>query len=101
MTSLLELAGGRLVDRDALLEAYLRHVEARYEALRSGWFDQGAWWTRQLLTNHRVEVDVGGAVVEGEAAGVDPGTGALLVETEDRGVVPVQSGEVVRCRSGV
>jgi BirA family biotin operon repressor/biotin-[acetyl-CoA-carboxylase] ligase len=81
MTSLLELAGGRPVDRDALLDAFLDHLEPRYEALRSGWFDQGAWWTRQLLTNRQVTVAVGGTIVEGEASGVDPETGALLVET--------------------
>ncbi len=81
MTSLLELAGGRPVDRDALLDAFLDHLEPRYEALRSGWFDQGAWWTRQLLTNRQVTVAVGGTIVVGEAAGVDPETGALLVET--------------------
>jgi BirA family biotin operon repressor/biotin-[acetyl-CoA-carboxylase] ligase len=114
MTSLLELAGGRPVDRDALLDAFLDHLEPRYEALRSGWFDQGAWWTRQLLTNRPVTVAVSGTIVEGEAAGVDPETGALLVETAagaattaaDRfavgfgrpRLVAIDSGEVTSCR---
>jgi BirA family transcriptional regulator, biotin operon repressor / biotin---[acetyl-CoA-carboxylase] ligase len=118
MTSLIELAGGRPVDRNVLLDAFLAHLEPRYEALRSGWFDQGAWWTRQLLTNRQVTVAVGGMVVEGEAAGVDPETGALLVETTTdaaagvtttvaerqaavsgrQRLVVIDSGEVTSCR---
>ncbi len=118
MTSLLELAGGRPVDRDALLDAFLDHLEPRYEALRSGWFDQGAWWTRQLLTNRQVTVAVGGTIVVGEAAGVNPETGALLVETAGDAaagaaattagrlaagfggprLVAIDSGEVTSCR---
>jgi BirA family biotin operon repressor/biotin-[acetyl-CoA-carboxylase] ligase len=114
MTSLLELAGGRPVDRDSLLDAFLDHLEPRYEALRSGWFDQGAWWARQLLTNRLVTVAVGGTIVEGEAAGVDPESGALLVETAAVGgataaearaagpgqsrLVAIDSGEVTSCR---
>ena len=114
MTSLLELAGGRPVDREPLLDTFLDHLEPRYEALRSGWFDQGAWWTRQLLTNRQVTVAVGGSVVVGEAAGVDPESGALLVETSAVGgataaegcaagagrsrLVAIDSGEVTSCR---
>ena len=36
MTSLREVAGGRPIDRDALLEAFLGRLEARIEALRGG-----------------------------------------------------------------
>jgi BirA family biotin operon repressor/biotin-[acetyl-CoA-carboxylase] ligase len=97
MTSLHELSGGRPVDRDVLLDAYLDRLEPRYEALLGGHFDSGGWSTRQRTTGRRVDVDLGGRRVDGVASGVDPDSGALLVET-DHGTVPIASGEVVRCR---
>ena len=39
MTSLREASGGRPIDREALLDAFLDHLEARVEALRAGFFD--------------------------------------------------------------
>src|SRR6478735_7605326 len=36
MTSLRELAGGRPIDRDAILDAWLSRLEPRYEALHQG-----------------------------------------------------------------
>jgi BirA family biotin operon repressor/biotin-[acetyl-CoA-carboxylase] ligase len=99
MTSLFELSGGRPIDRDALLDAWLARLEPRYEALRDGVFDAGAWSARQRTTGNRVEVDVGGEALVGIATGVDPGSGALLVEDRVAGTVrAVGSGEVVRCR---
>ena len=41
MTSLRELSGGRPIDRDTLLEAWLDRLEPRYESLRLGRFDSG------------------------------------------------------------
>jgi len=99
MTSLFELSGGRPIDRDALLDGWLARLEPRYEALRAGAFDAGAWTTRQRTTGHRVEVDLGGKRRSGQAVGVDPDSGSLLVE--DRaggGSHAIGSGEVVRCR---
>jgi len=97
MTSLREASGGRPVDRDALLDAALARLEARYESLRSGRFDSAAWSLRQRTTGREVEVAVGGATLRGIASGVDPETGALLVETA-AGTQAIDSGEVVRCR---
>jgi BirA family biotin operon repressor/biotin-[acetyl-CoA-carboxylase] ligase len=99
MTSLFELSGGRPIDRDTLLDAWLARLEPRYEALRDGVFDAGAWTVRQRTTGNRVEVDAGGEVLAGMAAGVDPDSGALLVEDRATGGVrAIGSGEVVRCR---
>ena len=99
MTSLRELSGGRPIDRDALLDGWLARLEPRYEALHAGIFDAGAWTTRQRTTGHPVEVETGGDLVAGRAAGVDPETGALLVDDRARGVGrAIDSGEVVRCR---
>jgi BirA family biotin operon repressor/biotin-[acetyl-CoA-carboxylase] ligase len=94
MTSLREVAGGRPIDRNLLLDEFLARLEPRYEALRGGSFDAAGWTARQITTGQRVEVDVGGRLVAGIAMGVDPDTGALLIEGES----PIDSGEVVRCR---
>jgi BirA family biotin operon repressor/biotin-[acetyl-CoA-carboxylase] ligase len=94
MTSLRELAAGRPIDRELLLDEFLARLEPRYEALRGGHFDAAGWTVRQVTTGQEVEVDVGGRVVVGRAAGVDPESGALLVE----GQPSIDSGEVVRCR---
>jgi biotin-(acetyl-CoA carboxylase) ligase len=98
MTSLRELSGGRPVDRDVLLDAWLARLEPRYEALRSGHFDAGAWSTRQRTTGNAVELDLGGSRVTGLAVGVDPESGALLVRGADGATQSIGSGEVVRCR---
>jgi BirA family transcriptional regulator, biotin operon repressor / biotin---[acetyl-CoA-carboxylase] ligase len=97
MTSLRELAHGRPTDREALLGAFLARLEPRYEALRAGRFDAAAWSTRQRQTGNDVEVALGDRLIEGRARGVDPASGALLLE-EDGRTTSVDSGEVVRCR---
>jgi BirA family transcriptional regulator, biotin operon repressor / biotin---[acetyl-CoA-carboxylase] ligase len=97
MTSLRELAGGRPIDREQLLDEFLARLEPRYLALRSGRFDVGGWSRRQVTTGRQVAVDVGGRSVTGVAAGVDPETGALLVDVNG-GLEAIDSGEVVRCR---
>ncbi|MFN8619474.1 MAG: biotin--[acetyl-CoA-carboxylase] ligase [Chloroflexota bacterium] len=98
MTSLFELSGGRPIERDALLEAWLDRLEPRYEALRAGRFDAGGWSARQRTTGHRVEVDAGEEHLAGQAMGVDPASGALLLELPDGSSRAIGSGEVTRCR---
>lgn len=100
MISLRELAGGRPVDRDALLDAWLARIEPRYEALLEGHFDAGGWSSRQRTTGRQVEVDLGTRVLTGIADGVDPDTGALhlAIRGGDGSPMAINSGEVIRCR---
>ena len=96
MTSLRELSRRR-VDREAILVELLEALDRRYRALRRGDFDGRAWVQRQWTTGRRLTVETGSRRVEGRGAGVDPQTGALLVETYE-GTVAFGSGEVISCR---
>ena len=98
MTSLRELAGKRPIDNEALLEAFVDRLEPRYEALRGGHFDAGGWSAAQRTTGRTVVVDVPDGSVSGKGAGVDPESGALLVQPEIGAQVAIDSGEVIRCR---
>jgi len=98
MTSLRELAGRRPIDNDELLDAFLARLEPRYASLAAGAFDAGGWSTAQRTTDHTVVVDIGGATITGTATGVDPETGALLVNTDHGKAMAIDSGEVTRCR---
>jgi BirA family transcriptional regulator, biotin operon repressor / biotin---[acetyl-CoA-carboxylase] ligase len=97
MTSLRELAGGRPIDRQQLLDEFLARLEPRYLALRDGRFDAGGWSRRQLTTGRMVEVATGEETLSGRATGVDPDSGALVLDRrgEQR---RLDSGEVIRCR---
>jgi len=89
MTSLREVSPSRRIDHDALLDAFLRRLEVGFEALRDGHFDNADWADRQLTNGRHVElVAPDGAVTTVRARGVDPHSGALVVED---GSVP--SGE--------
>ncbi|MGC8633057.1 MAG: biotin--[acetyl-CoA-carboxylase] ligase [Candidatus Limnocylindrales bacterium] len=98
MTSLSALGGGRPVDREALLAGFLGRLEPRLEALRSGRFDAAGWTTRQRTTDRLVRVQVGRRAIDGTGDGVHPETGALLLRTAD-GVLSIDAGEVIRCRT--
>ncbi len=98
MASLRELSGGRPIERDTLLDAWLDRLEPRYEALRQGRFDSGAWSTRQRTTGEMVEVDMPDGRVQGRALGVDPEGGSLLIEGRDGATVAIDAGDVTRCR---
>ncbi|HEY8168066.1 MAG TPA: biotin--[acetyl-CoA-carboxylase] ligase [Candidatus Limnocylindrales bacterium] len=99
MSSLRELAGGRPIDREALLDGFLARLEPRYQALTDDRFDAGAWSARQATTGNDVVVEVGGgrSAVVGRASGVDPETGALWVRIDGRDVA-VDAGDVTRCQ---
>lgn len=96
MTSLREISHRR-VDREAILVELLEPLDRRYRALRRGDFDADPWLDRQRTSGRRVSVVTGDRVIEGRGQGVDPSSGALLVETS-QGTVAVGWGEVVSCR---
>jgi biotin-(acetyl-CoA carboxylase) ligase len=76
----------------------LNRLEPRYEALQAGTFDSGGWSAAQRTTGRTLVVEVEGGSVTGKGLGVDPETGALLVQSDFGERVHVQSGEVLRCR---
>ncbi len=101
MTSLREASGGRPIDRTLLLEAFLWRLEPRTLALRAGRFDAGDWLDRQLTSRRLVRLTLSdGSSEVVRAVGVDPDSGALLVEdprapTGERAVL---SGEIHHLR---
>ncbi len=81
MTSLREVSHGRPVDHEGLLEAFLDRLEPRLLALRDGRFDGAGWSTRQVTNGRLVRLGLpDGASRVVRAVGVDPASGALLVE---------------------
>lgn len=98
MTSLHEASGGRPIDRDALLDAFLDRLVARYQALQAGFFDVGTWAGRQATTGRLVTLDDDPAAWL--AVGVDAGSGGLVVEdsTAPGGERVVHAGEITRVR---
>jgi BirA family biotin operon repressor/biotin-[acetyl-CoA-carboxylase] ligase len=102
MTSLRELARGRSVDSAALLDAFLLRIEARVEALRSGYFDVEGWHRRQITTGRAIRVDMpDGTAIRARAVGVDGSSGGLLIddgngETERE----LLAGEIAHVRLG-
>jgi BirA family biotin operon repressor/biotin-[acetyl-CoA-carboxylase] ligase len=101
MTSLREVSGGRAIDHATLREAFLTRLEARVVALRAGRFDADDWGDRQLTTGRDVElVAPDGASEAVRAVGVNPSTGALLVQgrSGDPAVRSVFVGEIGRVR---
>ena len=104
MTSLHEASGGRPIDREALLEGFVEHLEARLAALRTGFFDVATWTERQVLTGLEVTLDGTGRAGEAtgpfRVAGVDASSGALVVDdpAADGGVRAIHAGEVLRVR---
>jgi len=100
MTSL-RAAGGRPIDTDELLDAFLEAFEPRLLALRAGTFDAVDWSDRQLTTGRLIDL----AERDGMAAVVrairsDPDSGALVVEdaASPSGSREVLTGDVVRVR---
>jgi BirA family biotin operon repressor/biotin-[acetyl-CoA-carboxylase] ligase len=101
MTSLREVSGGRPIDTDQLLDAFLLRLEPRVLALRDGHFDVAGWHDRQVTTGRMVRLEeVDGGASEVRAVGVDGATGALLVEdpAAPGGEREVLAGEIVHVR---
>jgi BirA family biotin operon repressor/biotin-[acetyl-CoA-carboxylase] ligase len=102
MTSLREASGGRPVDQDILLEAFLDRLEGRVAALRAGWFDADTWVRRQATTGREVTLEApdGTATAPLLALAVDAASGALVVSDDDApgGERHVHAGEVLRVR---
>lgn len=103
MTSLREASGGRPIDLDTLFEAFLGHLETRYEALLAGYFDHDGWVRRQATTGRLVTLESAagaGTALPVLALGVDSVSGGLVVEdtAAPNGERTVHAGEVVHVR---
>jgi BirA family biotin operon repressor/biotin-[acetyl-CoA-carboxylase] ligase len=105
MTSLHEASGGRPIDGQALLDAFLTRLEVRHDLLRRGRFDAADWAERQLTHDRPIRLERPDGTTETVTArGVDALTGALVVESLDdpdgreRHVV---TGEIRHVRVGV
>ncbi len=99
MTSLREASGGRPIDRDELLDAFLLRLEPRVLALRDGHFDVAGWHARQIATGRTVRVEMpDGTSQVVDAVGVDGASGALLVEDSSGAERELLVGEVAHVR---
>jgi BirA family biotin operon repressor/biotin-[acetyl-CoA-carboxylase] ligase len=101
MTSLREAGGGHPVDHGALLESFVQRLEAGVNALRAGRFDSADWIARQLTTGRSCMLEFADSSRQkAMATGVDPDSGALLVESPDDQGEPraILSGEVRHVR---
>ena len=96
MTSLREASEGHRTTPDDLLNAFLPRLETGIDALRAGVFLAGEWQARQATTGREVRLELpNGAPEEVLAIGVDPDTGALVLEDGRR----VLSAEVRHVRA--
>ena len=98
MTSLLDACGGRSVDLDELLDAFLARLEPRIVELRNGLFDPADWTARQITAGHLIELhQPDGTVDLVQTLGVNTVSGALVIEGHG-GRREVQVGEIVHVR---
>jgi BirA family biotin operon repressor/biotin-[acetyl-CoA-carboxylase] ligase len=87
------VASGRPLPRLPLLVAFLRRLEALYEAAAAGESPQPAWNERLIMRDQLVRVDLGDAVLSGVAEGTDA-YGRLLLR-DDSGVLhTIAAGDV-------
>jgi BirA family transcriptional regulator, biotin operon repressor / biotin---[acetyl-CoA-carboxylase] ligase len=89
-----ELESGGVVDRDALLGAFLDELAARVDDLAPV---PEEYRKRSVTLGRRVRVDCGDRSVEGVAGRVDD-TGVLIVRDDEGGEVSVKVGDVVHLR---
>jgi BirA family biotin operon repressor/biotin-[acetyl-CoA-carboxylase] ligase len=93
MTSLRDVAD-RPIDHAALLDAFLLRTESAVTELRQGRFDAPGWGARQVTTDRDVDlIESDGSRTRVRATGVDPESGALLVDGRS-----VLVGEIARVR---
>ncbi len=98
MTSLREVTG-RAIDHAALLEAFLGRLELAVDGLRAGRFGADAWSARQVTTGRGIElIGPDGAGSYYRAIGVDPESGALIIEDPAGGRRSVVVGEIRHVR---
>ena len=102
MTSLRELAPGRLVDREVAIHVFLERLEGLVTALKAGDFPAETWSRRQLTNGMIVMLDQPDGTAERVVAqDVDTETGALLVRgTDEDKARPVVVGEIRHLRVG-
>lgn len=84
---------GRRVARLPLLWAFLRTVEARYQALQAGQSPYAEWAQRLVTVGQQVTVVSDREILEGIAEGVDA-NGALLVREANGRLKAVLAGDV-------
>jgi len=91
----LRMATGRIIDVDAVADAFVAALGRRYADLRAGVSPHHAWAKKLEPLGRRVRVEQGGQTpLRGRAEGVSPG-GALLVR-DDAGVLhTIWAGDVV------
>ena len=103
MTSLWVVAGDRAINRELVLDAFVTLLERGVSTLRAGRFDAGTWAVRQVTTGRQVRLEQGNGATVVDAVGVDPSSGALLVEDRSApdGIRAVHVGEIEHVRLDV
>jgi len=89
---------GRVVDRLALLTAFLAEVERRYETLRTGANPRQEWAGRLATLGRLVKATTSDGVFTGVAESVDE-DGALLLRASDGALRRLLAGDVTLARS--
>jgi BirA family biotin operon repressor/biotin-[acetyl-CoA-carboxylase] ligase len=84
---------GRPVARLPLLWRLLEVLEVRYEALGAGHSPHAEWAERLGTIGREVQVSSGDALLSGVAEAVDV-DGALLLRTDDGGLLRIRAGDV-------
>jgi len=92
VTSLLA-AGNQIVDRQALLLAFLARMERWYETAVAGQSPVSAWEKRLITLGRAVQVSQGEDVLVGTAVGIDE-WGQLRVQTHDNSIHTITAGDV-------
>ena len=100
MTSLRAAAGDHPIDSARLRHAFIDRLVLGIGSLRAGRFDEAGWTARQVTTERMVRLEGNGGHETVRAVGVDPQTGALVVENTGvaSGERQVLVGEITHVR---